>query len=162
MPDLTTHLAFTHLVSRPVRLGSARVPLYVGALLPDLLTRPLYILHPPAYYVVYSLHTPVATSVVILLFAELCAEEIRRRVMAGLFAGVTLHFALDLLQRQLGSGYYCLFPFSWKSFALGLFWPEESLRAVPFLLTAVAATEAGLFLWRKLRHQPEGTGHESS
>ncbi|MBC7187996.1 MAG: metal-dependent hydrolase [Calditrichaeota bacterium] len=159
MPDLTTHLAFTHLVSRPIRLRGTRVPVYVGALLPDLLTRPFYILYPPAYYVVYTLHTPVAIALMVLLLTELCAEEIRRRVMAGLFAGVALHFALDLLQRQLGTGYYWLFPFSWKSFALGLFWPEESLRAVPFLLAAVAAMEAGLFVSRKLRPQLEGTRH---
>jgi membrane-bound metal-dependent hydrolase YbcI (DUF457 family) len=151
VPDLTTHLAFTHLASRPLRLGSARLPLYVGALLPDLLTRPLYILYPPAYFVVYSLHTPLAMLIVVLLLAELCAEEIRAKVGAGLFAGVTLHFALDLMQKQMGSGYYWLFPFSWKSFDLGLFWPEESLRWAPALVGAAVLVEGGIVVFHKTR-----------
>ncbi len=152
MPDLTTHLAFTHLVSRPLRLGSVRLPLYVGALLPDLLTRPFYILYPPAYFVVYSLHTPLATAVVALLLAELCSQEIRRPVRTGLLTGATLHFALDLLQKHIGSGYYWLFPFSWKSFDLSLFWPEESLRWMPFLVVAALLVEGGILLRRTGAH----------
>lgn len=162
MPDLTTHLALTHLTSRPLRLGGARLPLYVGALLPDLLTRPFYILFPPAYFVVYSLHTPLATAIVALLLAELCVEELRRQVRTGLLVGAALHFALDLLQRQVGTGYYWLFPFSWKSFSLGLFWPEESLRWLPFLLGAVALIEGGILLRRTVAHVSRGADHGRS
>ncbi len=157
MPDLTTHLALTHVVSRPLRLGSVRLPLYLGALLPDLLTRPFYILYPPAYYVVYSLHTPVATALAALLIAEFFAPELRAQVRVGLLAGSAFHFALDLLQKQLGPGYYWLFPVSWKSFNLGLFWPEESLRWLPLTIAAVPLIEAGLFVHSRVR-RTKGAG----
>lgn len=160
MPDLSTHLALTHVVSRPVRLGSTRLPLYVGALLPDLLTRPFYILFPPAYFVVYTLHTPVATALAALLMAEFFAPELRSRVRTGLLLGSAFHFALDLLQKQMGTGYYWFFPVSWKSFSLGLFWPEESLRWLPTVLGAVVLLEVGLLVYGRILRR-KGVADES-
>ncbi|MDZ7337947.1 MAG: hypothetical protein ONB30_05355 [candidate division KSB1 bacterium] len=152
MPDLTTHLALTHLGSRPLRLGSARLPLYLGALLPDLLTRPFYILYPPAYFVVYSLHTPVATGLAALAVAQLFAPELRPQVRTGLLAGSAFHFALDVLQRQVGNAYYWLFPLSWKTFDLGLFWPEDSLRWLPVVGGAVVLVEGSALVYGRVHH----------
>ncbi|MDZ7369938.1 MAG: hypothetical protein ONB12_02060, partial [candidate division KSB1 bacterium] len=57
-------------------------------------------------------------------------------------AGVFCHFLLDLLQRHIGSGYFWFFPFSWKSFEWGLFWPEDSIKWIHIWLILILAAEA--------------------
>lgn len=151
MPDLVTHFAAAYFLKVPDRWSRFRVPFYLGALLPDLLTRPFAVLHSPVDYVVYSLHTPVASVIACFLIAQLFEREIRSGVRINLLLGISLHFALDLLQRHITVSYYWFFPISWKTFDLGLFWPEDSLKVVPVLVILLIIVETVIQVQKRIR-----------
>ena len=151
MPDLVTHFAAAYFLKVPNRWSRYRVPFYVGALLPDLLARPLSILYPPAGYAMYSLHTPVVSVIVCLLIAQFFESEIRMGIRANLLLGIALHFCLDIFQKHITASYYWLFPFSWKTFNLGLFWPEDSLKLVPMLIILMIVVEFSVHVKKRIR-----------
>jgi len=148
MPDLVTPFASAYILKIPDRWARFRIPFYLGALLPDLLSRPWMILYPPASSLVYSLHTPSMTAIVCLLIAQFFEENIRSNVRLNLLLGVALHYSLDIFQKYQTVGYHWLFPFSWKTFGLGLFWPEDSVKFVPLWIGLILIIEAVL-LYRK-------------
>lgn len=153
MPDLVTHFASAYILKVPDRWARFRIPFYLGALLPDLLSRPWMILYPPASSLVYSLHTPFMTGIFCLIIAQFFEDNIRSRVRLNLLLGVALHYSLDIFQKYLTVGYHWLFPFSWKSFGLGLFWPEDSVRFVPLWIGLILIIEAGLWYRKRRRNK---------
>ena len=142
MPDLITHFAAAYFLKIPRGWSRFRVPFYFGAILPDLLTRSFVILYPPSDSVVYSFHTPVVSVVVCLLIAQFFEKGIRSGMRTNLLLGITLHFGLDILQRHVIVPYFWFFPFGWKTFELGLFWPEDSLNLVPLWVSLMLVIEA--------------------
>ncbi len=155
MPDLVTHFTSAYILKIPDRWARFRVPFYLGALLPDLLTRPWTIIYPPASHLVYSLHTPLVTAIICLLIAQFFEEEISAGVRMNLLLGITLHFSLDILQKQVTVAYYWLFPFSWKTFGLGLFWPEDTLRLVPLWIGLIFLIEVVLQYRKRFMRKEE-------
>ncbi|MFB0565713.1 MAG: metal-dependent hydrolase [Candidatus Aminicenantaceae bacterium] len=153
MPDLVTHFAAAYILKVPRQWSKFRIPFYIGAILPDLLSRPFYIIYPSAAFVVYSFHTPLVTAVVCLLIAQFFQEEIRPGVRRNLFLGIGLHYGLDLMQKYLISGYVWLFPFSWKSFSLQLFWSEEALQFVPVWVALVLGIETFIQIKKRIRKE---------
>jgi len=151
MPDLVTHFAAAYFLKVPNRWSRFRVPFYLGALLPDLLARPLSILYSPSGYAMYSLHTPVVSVIVCLLIAQFFEREIRTGVRANLLLGIALHFCLDIFQKHITVSYYWFFPFSWKTFELGLFWPEDSLKLVPVLVILMIIAETVIQVQKRSR-----------
>ncbi|HOE28188.1 MAG: hypothetical protein IT574_06550 [Candidatus Aureabacteria bacterium] len=147
MPDLLTHLCSAQLVRRG--LFDRLFPLFaLGAVLPDLLSRPAHILFPAAYPFVKPLHSPVLVVPCCALCALLFVRSVRREAFACLLAGALLHLALDACQKQLGPEYFWLFPFSWRGGWIGLFWPEQAIFALP---ATVAVTLLVSALRRKRR-----------
>ena len=149
MPDLITHAAAAYFASRAKRFANHRAAFYLGTVLPDLISRPLYIIKPELFVYAVAIHTPIFLTVFSLLLAELFDEKLQRGVRIFLLAGVGLHLFLDLLQRHIGSGYFWFFPFSWKSFEIGFFWPETPLSLAPLWIGLVLATEAIIRLRRR-------------
>jgi hypothetical protein len=149
MPDLVTHYAVAHLIGRRWRRPAISLCLF-GALLPDLLTRPFYILWPKTYWLVMPLHTPVGIFIASSLVALFFRLEDRRAVFIALMIGALLHFALDALQRHLVVGYFWLWPFSWWTTERGLFWSEESLVVMPWLAAGVGLLEGWGFAKKRL------------
>lgn len=141
MPDLITHSAFSYLVSRSNRFDRFRILFYIGTVLPDVLSRPIYIINPFWYPYSTAVHTPVFLTLFCLLAAEFFAADLRRSVRLYLLAGVYVHFLLDFFQRHIETGYLWLFPFSWSTFEIGLFWPETPLMLTPLWLLGVALAE---------------------
>jgi hypothetical protein len=150
MPDLVTHTAAAYFLVRSPRFQRFRVLFYLGTILPDLLARPLHILWPQLLFYTLAVHTPIFMLIFCLMLSEFFAQPLRRTVFAYLYAGVVLHFLLDALQRHLGDGYYWLFPFSWKSFEIGLFWPETSVTYIPLWLLLIVTVEGVLWARRKI------------
>jgi len=142
MPDLVTHFTVAYCFTRPARWARFRVIFYLGTILPDLITRPLYILFPSTAYYVYSLHSPIMIVIVSLLISQIFERNIRRHVLLFLLLGTALHFVLDLLQKQVLDAYYWLFPFSWKTCNLGLFWPEDALTLLPVWVCLIIIVES--------------------
>lgn len=144
MPDFVTHLCTVQLARRG--LFDRRFPLFaLGAVLPDLLSRPVHILFPAAYPFVRPLHSPVVCVLYCVLLALLFVPASRRAAFACLLAGTGLHLMFDALQKQTGPEYLWLFPFSWRPGCVGLFWPEQALFLLPVTLGATAAVTA----WRR-------------
>lgn len=152
MPDLVTHYAVAHLAARR-SWRPATTMFLLGTLLPDLLTRPFYILLPQTYWLVTPLHTPVGIVIVSWMIAVLFRVEARRQIFMALVLGAFLHFALDAMQRHLVAGYFWLWPFSWWTTERGLFWPEESLMIAPVLAATIILLELVLYLRRRARYR---------
>lgn len=143
MPDLATHVAAAYLLRMPLRISRYSAIFFLGTILPDILTRPFYILFPDTYWFVYPLHTPYILILVCLLISHFFENTIRRSVFISLVAGVFLHFSLDLFQKHLIGVNYWLFPFSDLNIEIPLFWQDDSIYVLPFLLIAVFL--AGIF-----------------
>jgi len=152
MPDLVSHYAVAHLASRRWWRPATSIFLF-GTILPDLLTRPLYIFWPETYWLVMPLHTPVGIVIVSWLIAVLFRVEARRQIFMAFMLGAFLHFALDALQCHLIAGYFWLWPFSWWTTERGLFWPEESLMIAPVLAAMIILLELVLYLRRRARYR---------
>ena len=140
MRDLVTHLASGYVAAIPLRQrATLRLMFLTGVLLPDLLTRPFYILIPGAYDFVMPLHTPIAYTAACWLITQAFADQtLRRATMTGLLSGGILHFAADALQRQFFAGYKWLFPLCRCESTAGLFWPEASVDWIPVTVTIAA------------------------
>ena len=147
MPDLTTHLAAAYLVAETKQNISqeAKTLFLIGNLLPDLLTRPLNVAFPRLCWLFAPLHTPVGLILVCGLVTYAFEKRLRGVVFRALALGVGLHLLLDALQKRVTDVYGILFPFAWKDIYIGVFWPDQSLWALPFLLIASAV----MHWWRR-------------
>jgi hypothetical protein len=94
-----------------------------------------------ASFAVHPLHTPLGIAVLCLLLSFFFAEEGRKEVFISLLAGSFLHLFLDLFQKHLQPPYTLLFPFSWRTFEFGLFWPETIVSMVPLWLVIIVLIE---------------------
>ena len=153
MPDLITHTAVAYFILRPKIFARYRVIFYLGTILPDLISRPIYILFPKIVDYTIATHTPVFSLLVCLLLTQLFAQKIQRVVFLYLACGGALHFLLDILQRHLATGYTLLFPFSWKSFEIGLVWPEQTVTLIPFWIAAIIIFESIAWIWTKKQNR---------
>lgn len=155
MPDLITHCSVAYLFRRIFR--DKLVLFVLGTILPDLLTRGLFIIFPSLLPFLLPMHTPfvlIFLSYFLCLFFE---EGIRKGVFTALLSGSSLHLFLDFFQIHIREEeYYWFFPFSWKSYEIGLFWPEASVLTIPFWIILILVLERS-FIWniiKKLFHKP--------
>jgi hypothetical protein len=137
MPDLVTHTFAAYVVTRFGPWGAARFLFYLGTILPDVVSRPVYILMPRWYEYTIALHTPLFIALLGLLLSEGFAPALRATARKALLAGAGLHFLLDMMQRHLSGGYLWLFPFSWRTFELGWFDTEATVGWTPVWVVAV-------------------------
>ncbi len=165
MPDLITHTAIAHLAGKPfeIRKPSAhaaplRILLYIGVMLPDLMSRPWYILSPSIHDWVVAFHTPSGMLVTCAFASLLFERTLRKRAFTGLFFGSLLHLAVDCLQKQVTGNNFWLFPFSWKNFGIGLFWAGEAMPFVPAWIALVLLME--VLLRRRKSNRPRGMDEE--
>lgn len=136
MPDLVTHLASGYVAAIPLRQrATLRLAILTGVLLPDLLTRPFYIIWPQTYEFVRPLHTPFTYAIACWMLTQLFASRsLRRVIFTGWLLGGLLHFAADALQQQFLKPYLWLFPICRCETHWGLFGPEASLDVLPVTL----------------------------
>jgi len=156
MPDLVTHTFTAYFFGLHPRCRRFRWIFYLGVLLPDLISRPIYILWPQWGGYSAATHTPVFAFIFCGLLSEFFAAPLRSPVRLALWAGCGLHFFLDLFQRHIGAGYYWFFPFSWKKYELGWFWPESALPLVPVWIVILLASEMVFWLHRRSRAESRG------
>lgn len=152
MPDLLTHAAVAHLAGRRWFPHPAAILFTVGTMLPDVLSRPFYIMFPVLHWWVMPLHTPVGIALVCWMATGLFKNVDRKTVFMALFAGAVFHFLLDAPQQHVAAGYFWLFPFSWSTYEWGLWWSEDSVPYVPFIVLIVAFVEIFLYLHQRRKH----------
>lgn len=138
MPDLCTHIFAAHLIKRGPAFFSSkpsqihgRILFYIGTMLPDLLSRPWYILIPPLKDWVIALHTPMGALLTFAIFTHFFEPRFRRLAFLNLCGGGGLHFFLDAFQKQILGNNFWLFPFSWKDFGFDVFWVGDVIPFVP-------------------------------
>jgi hypothetical protein len=134
MPDLLTHIMVAEGCRKIGWKGRLTPWFLVGTVLPDLLTRPFTVLFPGFYWWVMPLHTPIGLLLVCTLLSRFYPRQQRSQAFSNLIGGAAVHLLLDVGQKHIGSGYQLLFPFSWSSYEIGLFWPETSLYLLPLWL----------------------------
>ena len=156
MPDLITHIALGHLVRRPLDIQHEKRPtmpfrliFYFGTVLPDILTRPWYIIFPETYEWTLPFHTPLGMLLTCILISLLFAPSLRRRVFINLTAGAFFHFVLDSFQKTLTGNDYWLFPFSWRSYGLGIAWADEVMDLLPVWIGLALLMEGSVIFWNK-------------
>lgn len=152
MPDLVTHFAGAYLVNRGWKIGRGAVIFYLGAMLPDLITRPFHILFPRLLPATLGLHSPTGAFLACCLISLFFRSDQRRPVFWLLFSGSLLHFLMDTAQKHLTGGYLWLFPFSSRRITVGFIWPEDSIRFLPVTLLIVALVFA-LSRWRERKRR---------
>ena len=140
MPDLITHCSVAYLFKWIFR---DKLALFVlGTILPDLLTRGLFLIFPFLVPFLTPLHTPLVLIFVCYFLCLFFQESIRKGVFVALLSGSYLHLLLDLFQIHIGKEEYIWFyPFSWKSYEIGLFWPETSVLTIPLWLILILVLE---------------------
>ncbi|MDI6640418.1 MAG: zinc dependent phospholipase C family protein, partial [Methanocellales archaeon] len=108
--------------------------IYLGTILPDVLTRFNDFLMHDFNWFFTPLHTPLVMFLTCLLITYLFEENRRKMVFISLMIGSFLHLFLDVLQIHWVTTYYLFYPFSWEKFEFGLFWPHQSIYFIPVLL----------------------------
>jgi len=147
MPDLLTHTASAWILTRFLNAAEKRALLYVGVILPDIVSRPFYIIWPELYFYTLAVHTPVFMLIFLFFTSEFFEQKSSARLFLGI--GVFLHFIFDAMQKHLLDGYYWLFPFSWWSYSGGFFWPNQALNFVPVWMSMIIIGELVTFFLRK-------------
>ena len=150
MPDLLTHLIIAQGCRMVGRSHLLTLWFLVGTVLPDLLTRPFNLVLPGLFWFFMPLHTPVGLVLICTLISALVRDTSGRSVFHNLLGGAALHLLLDSAQAHIAGSYYLLFPFSWRSFEFGFFWPEDSLYLLP-LWIGVGLLLGGRRLARRYR-----------
>jgi len=137
MPDLLTHCLLPYFVLRMQKKIRDLEIILLGLILPDILSRPFYyILYKLPFAIDFTspMHSPAVALLYCLLLSFFFSEDQRKRAFFLLFSGSMVHLAMDYVQINYDSNYFPFFPFSWWHNQGGLFWPEDSLVAVPVLV----------------------------
>jgi hypothetical protein len=141
MPDLLTHSAAAYVAARRWFPRPSAILFIFGTMLPDVLSRPFYIVFPILHWWVMPLHTPVGIAIVCWIIADFFQTADRKIVFISVLAGAVFHFLLDAPQKHVAAGYFWLFPFSWATYEWGWWWSEDSVRMVPFVVLLIALLE---------------------
>ncbi len=137
MPDLVSHICSGVVFGSRLRTSGALAVFCFGVILPDIFTRPLYILWPRTYWFVHPLHAPAGIVFLCLLFSGFFVVSERRRVFWILLSGSFLHLLLDLTQTQ-SHAYPLAFPLSWKGVHTGMIHPDHTLYLLPVWVVLAA------------------------
>ncbi|HOO77458.1 MAG TPA: hypothetical protein PK636_04295 [bacterium] len=153
MPDLVTHFAGAWLAGRAAGLKRFAPVFYLGAILPDLVTRPIHIVWPRAFPATQPFHAPAVLFFLCWLLALCFRRNQRVRIFWLLYGGCLLHAAMDMLQKHLVGGYMWLYPFTTRTFSLGFVSPDRFVALLPLTLAAVLVAALLLDLRRRRRRR---------
>lgn len=161
MPDLVTHIAGAYLVKKGFRITKFLVLFYLGTMLPDLVSRPFHIIWPQTLLATQIFHSLVGVFLICWLISLFFREDQRKTVFFLLLSGSIVHLILDAGQMHLIGGYIWFFPFSTKTFSAGLFWPEDSVRFLPYTVILVLIV-SGFSKWKERRYLQKPESQESN
>tara|TARA_Y100001935_G_C17262436_1_gene487191 strand:- start:940 stop:1383 length:444 start_codon:yes stop_codon:yes gene_type:complete len=132
MPDGATHFLVQIIFNKIT--GVKRLIPYTlfGTIAPDLF-KGLHRLLPPNYsWALYPTHSPIYMLLLFYALALLFHEIERKPLIFGSMIGMLVHLFLDLLQINMGGGYYMpFFPLSFYSFSFNIIKTETSLFFLP-------------------------------
>ncbi len=151
MADLLVHYAVSRTAALGARGAVAAECLLLGAVLPDVLAKPLHVVFRLGWATTAT-HAPLTWLALAYVAAHLFRAPHRPAAFLGILLGGWLHIGVDLLRETMGLGAIALvYPFSVETYQLGgWYFSEDSLRFAPWALGAIACVE-GWARWRR-RH----------
>jgi len=148
------HYAAGRVATAGARRTALRESLLLGVVLPDLPSKLLDLLFELDWATTAS-HTPLLWAAMAYVLAHAFSERLRLSAFLGLLLGGWLHILVDLGKDNMGLGTILLgFPFSWKTYGLDLYYPENSLAYAPWCLGAILLVE--WLAWVRRRALPSG------
>lgn len=136
MPDLITHTVPVYLLYKRRRFV---ILILFGAILPDLLSRfPNIIFGNSVKWATLPAHSIIFLILLSYFLSLFTRENERFNVFKAILLGAISHIFFDLLQYNVKSYYLIFYPFSFKGYQLGLFWPEEFLYSVSLWIALLA------------------------
>ena len=138
MPDTLTHLLIVIPIGRRFFQRPWRYICYLGAVLPDVLSRGLGTLFKDTHAYFTPLHTPIGLMVFVIFFMTFFEKRYWKKVVFYLSIGIVFHLIPDAMQSHIyGGGYFWLFPFSWWTYRIGFFGTDTSLYFLPVLIAII-------------------------
>ncbi|MFH1612900.1 MAG: hypothetical protein ABIB46_04145 [bacterium] len=155
MPDLITHFISIFVIRRWLKNIWLRnlwlqnlCLVYLGVILPDIFSRTFQELFPDFRYFFMPLHTPFTLLIVCYLIAQFFDKNLFKKVFTSLIIGVFCHFFLDSFQILFeGDKYSCFFLF-WTP-KIPIFWPEDCILALPYLIGVTVIIEFFIFIKKR-------------
>jgi hypothetical protein len=163
MPDLITHFALNHLIKRFLELKTGsfssiriRTFFYLGTILPDVLTRPLYIAFSVNQDWTVAIHTPLGLGLISIVISLFIEPGIRKRAFINLISGGILHLILDSFQQQVTGNNFWLFPFSYHNFGFNIFRAGDLIPFTPLWIVIIVILELWIYYLGKKRLKKDG------
>lgn len=129
MPDLITHITTTYLIVRLPSIFKNKIMTYyyeyrffifLGAIFPDLISKPFQFISPKLYNFSLPLHSPFVVTITAFIFTRFIFINNKQTSFAFLSIFSLIHIFVDSFQKGLNPGYQLLFPFSLKRYGLNL------------------------------------------
>jgi hypothetical protein len=129
MPDILTHLLVTHLSVRIPHVFSNkylqffyenRFMIYLGAILPDLISKPFQYVSMTLYNLALPLHSPFCVTIICYIIPAFFYIGNKTRTFFILWIFSMFHIFVDNLQKGVNPGYQTFFPFSLKRYGLNI------------------------------------------
>lgn len=143
MPDWVTHIAAAWILCRVLRFRyksfgpENTVLVMAGALIPDLVKFAILsqAMGWNIWNAVQPVHLPVGSFIIAGLASLFFHDNKTAFFMLGL--GVSTHYILDLTLKNVGTGIYLLYPFSWGSWQLGWTTSEDYHVTIAVVILAL-------------------------
>jgi hypothetical protein len=158
MPDILTHLAITHFISRTPNLVKNRLVefytnyraiIYLGAILPDLISKPFHFITWKLYNFGLALHSPFCVIIECFLFSRLFYIKNRKTTFWTLLFFSLFHIFIDSLQEGVNPGYQLLFPFAFRRYGINVVSSGMYLYSLGALVLIGLMTEYCLYIKAK-------------
>lgn len=154
MPDILTHLLITHLSIRTPHLFNNkylkfyydnRLMIYIGAILPDLISKPFQYISMSLYNLALPLHSPFCVTIICYIIALFIYIGDRTRTFIILFVFSMFHILIDNLQKGVNPGYQTFFPFSLKRYGFNIISSDVFLIILTVLIILTLTMELYIY-----------------
>ena len=136
MPDCFTHVVFGLLLCEVFTIKHKSLVI-LGCLLPDIGNLLNLLLNYKFSWFLQPLSTPIGVILLSASIGFLFNIEYKRAVSL-LLLGAGSHLILDFTVRRFEEGILFLFPFSWRQYNFGLYWPEQFYLPLLFSIILLA------------------------
>jgi len=167
IPDWISHLCFTYILSRVIRLDIKTRPIFlIGALLPDferfmtLLSRYIGSQSAEQFFIrmlSQPFHSLLGIFLLSIFISTFFTKEKMRPTFLLLFVGGLTHILLDMLMWPWGGGYSLLFPLLGTNYkyGFGLIWPGNTTLPVILSITTIF-----LLIYNQIKTKKESRQNE--
>jgi hypothetical protein len=160
MPDVFTHLLTSHIIVRAPNLFKNkflqlyvdyRIMIYLGAILPDLISKPFQYISMSFYNFALPLHSPFCITIICLIIIQFFFIKDRINSFIILLIFSLFHILMDNLQKGVNPGYQTLFPISLKRYGISIISSETYLILSASFFVLIIVIEILILIRPKIR-----------